>query len=304
MFGAVPTSITHADDAFCFVTIARAGSLAGAALRLGVPASTLSRRLAALEERLGVRLIERTTRSLRLTEIGEIYLERCAPMVQALGEADALASSYGAAPRGVLRITAPPVLGVVCLGSLLALYTDRNPGVRVEVILTERAMNLSHDRFDVGLRLGLPPSGPSDQIRRLGLSPRMLCASASYVQRRGRPRSVETFDHHVLVGLATTGAEPTWSFAGVRHPIEPRVRVNNSMLARELCRQGVGLALLPAFLARPDIASGRLLEVTLEVAADPAEVVLLLSATAARTSKVRALVNLVQSLPPEAAPWR
>ena len=125
----------HLDDMVHFAAIVRAGSLAAASRTLGVPAPTLSRRLSALERRLGVKLLERTTRALHLTEAGAAYHERCERIAAEAAEADALIRSHGRTPRGLLRITAPPALGSLFLGPPLAEYLARYPAVRVEVVL-------------------------------------------------------------------------------------------------------------------------------------------------------------------------
>jgi DNA-binding transcriptional LysR family regulator len=168
-------------------------------------------------------------------------------------------------------------------------------------------VDLAAERFDVALRLGLPATAPGDLVRRVGVSPRVLCASPSYVQRRGAPATTAELARHTLVGLGVADPMSAWTFAKGKRTVtvatSPGLRVNSSLLARELCRAGVGLALLPRFLARVDLASGALVDVALDAAPVAADVQLLLAASAARTAKVRAFVELIRELPRDAVEW-
>lgn len=298
----------HADDILCFVAIVRAESLAGAARTLRVPASTLSRRLAALERRLGVRLLERTTRAQHLTEVGAAYFTRCAPLADALIDADAMATSLAKTPRGVLRVSAPPMWGALCLAAPLAAYAARYPAVRVQVDLSERQVNLRKDGFDVAIRLGLSASDGSYRRRRLGYSPRLLCASPEYLARSGTPHTIAELREHALVAFGSIAADAPWKFSDgdrrdITVPIAPRLRVNNAILAHELSRHGAGIALLPRFLVRDDLAARRLIELSLDLTPAPSEVLLLTLASGATLPKVRAFVDLLLALGKAQAPW-
>jgi DNA-binding transcriptional LysR family regulator len=293
------------DDMVHFAAIVREGSLAAASRKLGVPVSTLSRRLSALERRLGVRLLERTTRALRLTEAGEAYYERCARIAVEAAEADALVRSHGKTPRGLLRVAAPPALGTLLLGQLLTEYVHRYPAVRVEVVLGDRPVDLREDAFDVALRIGGPPSDGSYIIRRLGLSKAVLCASPAYLAEHGTPRSLEALDGHVLVGLGPGRPGAGWRFLDssgntLLRPVEARVRVNSALLARELSRAGAGIALLPRFLIEEELRSGALVALELGEPPAPSEVLLVMQPASVATPKVRALVELLR----RQGPWQ
>jgi len=296
-----------ADDALFFVTIADAGSLARAGRALGMAPSTLSRRLSALEERLGVLLVERTTRVLSLTDVGAAYVERARAMVTALAEAEDVATSYGAIPRGTLRVSGPPTVGAIVFGKVLARYAQLCPDVRVDVVLRERAVDLRAERFDVALRIGLPATDPSDLVRRIGVSARIVSASADYLARHGKPTKVDGLAGHVLIALESTRRESTWRFRRgskiVVAPVPPKLRVNSAMLSREACRAGAGLALLPKCLVDDDLRSGALLEIRLDLEPVPADVQLLLAVPAAQTAKVRKFVELLDELPKDTFHW-
>ena len=296
-----------ADDALFFVTIADAGSLARAGRLLGIAPSTLSRRLTALEKRLGVLLIERSTRALDLTEVGKLYLDRARAAAAALAEADDIAASHGAAPRGTLRVAGPPTLGALLLGAAVARYRERCPDVRVDVVLSERPVHLRLERFEVAVRLGLAATEPSDIVRRIGASARTVCAAPGYLAQRQRPSRIDELGSHALIGLGSTHAESIWMFRRgaqrVAADVSFQVRVNSALLAREACVAGAGLALLPKALAVEEVRRGALVEVALELEPEAQDVQLLLAAASARTAKVRAFVDVLDELPPHALRW-
>lgn len=294
----------HLDDMVHFAAIVRAGSLAAAAKELGVPSPTLSRRLSALEKRLGVKLLERTTRAQHLTEAGEVYYERCDRIATEAAEADALIRSHGRTPRGVLRIAAPQALGSRFLGPPLAEYVRRYPAVRVEVVLGDKRVDLREESFDVALRIGGTPSDGSYVLRRLGQSTAVLCASPAYLAEKGTPRSPPELDMHRLVGLGTALQKSGWRFLDANgqpqlRPVEPRVSANSILLTRELCLAGVGIALLPRFIAAEDLRAGQLVAIDLGEPPAPSDVLLVLNPASVATPKVRALVEVLR----REGPW-
>lgn len=299
----------HVDDMLSFAGIVRAGSIAAASRERRLPASTLSRRLSALERRLGVRLLDRTTRSIALTEAGEAYYARCARIAEEVAEADALVQSHGRAPRGLLRLAAPPLLGALFLAEPLAEYVAKYPSVRVQTVLGERLVDLRKESFDVALRTGGPPSDGSYIVRKLGQTTRLLCASPAYLERHGTPRSMSGLRDHALIALGA-GPSPdlTWRFLdGERGEtplsVEPRIRTNSVPLIHGLCRQGAGIALLPRFLVADDLRSGALVELRLGGATSASDVFVLMPAASAATPKVRAFVELFGRYVNQRKPW-
>jgi DNA-binding transcriptional LysR family regulator len=284
-----------------FAAIVREGSLAAASRKLAVPSSTLSRRLSALEQRLGVRLLERTTRALRLTEAGEAYYERCARIATEAAEADALVRSHGKTPRGLLRISAPPALGTLFLGPPLKEYVHRYPAVRVEVVLSDKAVDLREENFDAALRIGEPPTDSSYILRRLGRSSPVLCASPAYLAAQGTPRSLAALDKHMLIGLNPGRPGAGWRFLDASgypsvRPVEPRVRVNSTLLAQALCSAGAGIALLPRWVIAEELRAGRLIALDLGEPPAPSDVLLVMQPASVATPKVRAFVELLRAV--------
>lgn len=200
-----------------FVAIAAEGSLSGAARRTGRSLATVVRGLARLEERLGVRLLERTTRRTRLTEAGADYLERAQTILGQLDEAEALAARSGLEVSGSLVVSAPVTFGRLEVAPVLLELLEAHPGLRVELRLDDAVVGLLEARVDAAVRIGhLPSSGLG--ASRVGQTRRVVCAAPSYLSARGVPQTVEDLAAHRCLGFIQGGAVVRWSFAP-EHPI-------------------------------------------------------------------------------------
>jgi len=291
-----------------FARVVARGSFTSAARDLRVPPSTLSRQVAALERRLGTRLLERTTRRLRLTDAGTLYYERCARIVREAEDADGALQALSSTPQGTLRLSAPPVLGEVFLGAPIAEYLRRFRGVKVEVSLSARHVDLVGERYDLALRVARSLADSSLIVRRVGTSTPLLCASPEYVRANGMPRTLEDLEAHGIIDIRSAPAEPVWIFLGkkdeaVEVKLAPRVRVNHSGLALDICRSGGGIAKLPSFLAVPRLADGTLVHLLPEFRLQPLEVSLLLPSARQLSSKVRAFLDVVDRHLDRHRPW-
>jgi DNA-binding transcriptional LysR family regulator len=249
-------------DVVVFLAIAEARTFRGAAKVLGLPPSTVSVKLARLERELGVRLFERTTRVVRLTDAGRRYRDLASPPVEALAEAKRSLADLRAAPSGVLRVTAPMELGEFVLGPVLTTYLGRYPEVHVHVDLASRQVNLVEEGFDVAIRAG--ELRDSSLISRALGTPQAfaICASASYLVRHGTPRHPRDLGRHRCL-LSQDHQLPTeWEFKDAGRRIKVKVggtiSVNSFALLRELAIAGLGIARLPPFVAAPAVADGRL----------------------------------------------
>jgi DNA-binding transcriptional LysR family regulator len=242
-----------------FATVVRTGSFTAAAAELGMPKSTVSRKIAELEDRLDTRLLQRTTRKLSLTDVGRIYFDRSARIVAELDEADQAVTDLQATPRGLMRVTAP--LSFAMLGPMVAEFLERNREVQIELVCTDRRVDLVEEGFDVAIRAG--PLDDSTLIARsLGLLRRVLVAAPVYLRRRGSPRAPADLAEHDCIVFGV-GREPTlWTLhAGERMAevrIAPRYVVNDSELMVAATRAGIGIAWIPEFVATADIRDGRL----------------------------------------------
>lgn len=299
--------MTDLNQMIAFARVVARGSFTGAAREMRVPPSTLSRQVAALERRLGARLLERTTRRLRLTDAGALYYERCARIVREVEEADGALQALSSTPQGTLRLSAPPVLGEVFLGAPIAEYTRRFRNVKVEVSLSARHVDLVAERFDLALRIARSLTDSSLIVRRVGTSTPLLCASPEYLRMAGPPRSLEDLGSHSLIDIGSN-VEPVWTFLGKKDEltevkVTPRVRVDNSGLALRICRSGGGIARLPSFLAAPRLADGTLVHLMPELRLRPIDVSLLLPSARQLSSKVRAFLEVVDRHLEHHRPW-
>lgn len=244
-----------------FAALAEAGSFTGAAARLALPKQTVSRRVAELEAALGVRLVHRTTRALRLTDLGAAYAARCAEVVRLADEANAAVTD--AAPRvaGTLRITADPLFGEAFLGDLVADYLAAHPEVQVEVMLTQRKIDLVEEGFDVAFRVGREPDSALVATR-LGPASVRYCASPAYLAARGTPRTIDALAAHECVALAPEGTPARWLFVvdGAPRwvPVAGRLRVNHLPTAKRVALSGGGIVNLPTFAVVAELAEGTL----------------------------------------------
>lgn len=233
-----------------FVLVQETGSFSAAAERQGVPRSTVSRAVSALEEASGVLLFHRTTRHVTATAAGLALFERVTPSLASLTQSLADLPERLAAPAGTLRLTTTPDLGAALLADVVSRYTARYPGVHVEVSLSGAVVDLVKDRFDLALRFALGPlRGASLVATRLGRLSFHLYAAPSYLARRGTPRSQAELVEHDVIALPRRGLPGR---------IKPRVSCDDKLFARELLRAGAGIGILPPYLAAADVAAGTL----------------------------------------------
>jgi DNA-binding transcriptional LysR family regulator len=251
------------DDMLLFTEVVDAGGLTAAAGRLGLRKSTVSRRLAALEERLGVRLLERTTRRLRLTEAGRDYHGKCARLVAEAREVNRSLAEARGAPRGTLKVAAPALLGEL-LTPALAAFLRRHPLVRVEVALAPAHVDPLAGDHDLALVAG-PLADSSLVARKLGRVHTGYFASPSYLARAGTPLSPEELAGHECVLLAEPGTDEVWFFTGPSGPrtvpARGRLQVPSVHAGLAAVREGLGIARLPSTLVAADVRAGALVPV-------------------------------------------
>lgn len=253
------------NDVLAFTQVADSGSFTRAAERLGWPKSSVSHRVARLEECLGARLLERSTRRLRLTDVGARFHEHARRVLQELDLAAATVASFRAQPQGRLRVSASVVLGQALLPAMLAEYAAQYPEVDLFVDLTNRRVDLLEEGFDLAIRAGELPDS-SLVSRRLGSATARLFAAPAYLRRHGAPATVQELTGHVLIDNAPVAATPGWHIThddGRLHPVVAHFRLaaNDALLLREMAATGAGIATLPAFVAAPAVAAGRLVPV-------------------------------------------
>lgn len=245
-----------------FAKVVEAGSFVAAARHFELSPAMVSKHVQTLEDRLGVRLLNRTTRRVSPTEVGQDYYERCLKILAELEEADRTASHLQTAARGLIRVTAPFTYGIARLTPAIAGYLAKYPHVSVELSLNDRYVDLLAEGFDLAIRMGTLPDS-SLIARRLAHVKMIVCASPAYLERHGAPRTAQELSrHHCLLHTYAT-SRGVWHFIG-RGGKEDVVRVSGRFLAnngdalRALAIQGEGIALLPDFVVEQDIAASRL----------------------------------------------
>lgn len=248
-----------------FVKVVEAGSFAGAAERLGVSVSSVSRLVADLEAHLGTRLLNRTTRRLSLTEPGRTFHEHGVQLLADLDEAEASASAETVKPRGTLRITCGTGFGNAHLAGAVAAFMVRYPQVRVDVELSDRMSDLVDEGFDAAVRIGGSPA--SNLVgRRIGTTALVCCASPSYLARHGEPQTPEDLVRHSCLLYQYASQRDVWTFNGPDGQTH-RVRVsgpvfanNGNFLAAMAC-EGTGITCEPDFAVGPAVRAGRLVPI-------------------------------------------
>ena len=251
-------------DMTLFVEVARAKNFSAAGRRLDVPVATLSRRIAAMEREFGVRLFDRTTRRVELTEAGARYFERCAHLADEARLAQEALRETATRPGGHLRLSMPVDLGVYVIGPLLPEFARQFPGITLDVDLSSRNADLVGDHVDVAIRLG-EVKGDQLVVRRVGLAERALFASPTYLDVRGTPSHPDELAGHEGLLLRAPRMQARWRLerdgVAVDVTVHGRVMVNNHGLTRLLAERGMGIAALTPDLVRDALASGRLVRV-------------------------------------------
>lgn len=257
------------NDVAVFERVVSEGSLTAAAARLNQPKSSVSRSLSRLEADLGVRLLQRTTRKLHLTEAGQVFFDRTRRLLGELRDAEQAVTQLQESPRGNLRITMPVELGMKFMGRVVAEFMQRYPDVSIEVELSGRLVNLVDEGFDLGLRIG-EFRDSSLVARRLGNLSARFYASPSYLGRHGVPKKPEDMSAHEVILFMQARENTVQLFRealreggqqGCKLTVTGRLTVNNVSMACDAAISGMGIALMPAFLCADAVASGQLLPV-------------------------------------------
>lgn len=247
-----------------FVQVVESGSLTEAGRRTGLTPSAVSKQISRLEEALGVRLLERTTRSVRATDAGLELCQRTRPLFEAFAEATAAVRDRSRDVRGRVRLSTTPALARTRVLPALAALAAEHPGLDFELVLTGTRLDFFENELDLAVREG-PLADSSLVARRLGTSRVFLCASPAYLERRGRVRSTDDLERHdfLLVPAAESlaGNAALRGRGGRRLTLIARFRANDLFAVRELAEAGAGIAPLPDYVADSGLASGTLVRV-------------------------------------------
>jgi DNA-binding transcriptional LysR family regulator len=280
-----------------FAKVVETRSVSAAAADLGLSAPTVSKALARLEQRLGSRLLNRTSRRFALTDAGHALAERAARLLADAEAAQDALLAQSATPRGLIRLAAPMSFGIIELAPILPDFLQQFEQVSIDLHLSDALVDVIGDGFDIALRIGALQDS-SLLARRLAPVPTLLLASPAYLARRGTPAHPADLAHHDCFAYAYLRTRDTWHFsnaAGEAVTVRPsgRLRVNNGDVILPALIAGLGIATLPAFIARSALADGRLQQILPDWSATPASLYLLTPPSGPRPVRIQALADFL-----------
>ena len=281
-----------------FVMAAELGSYARAAERLGMSPQMVAKHVTALEQRLGARLLNRTTRRQSLTEIGQQYAEQCRQILASIHAAERGAEAMRAAPRGKLKITAPVTFGSYSLMPLITGFLRDNPDVEIDLHLTDRFVDLVEEGYEAAFRIG-PLATTGLTARPLAPYRLVVCASPEYLAARGTPQAPVDLERHECLGYAfwSRPADREWVFYQASTPckvqVASRLQINESRALMTAALDGFGIVLGPEDFLRGALARGELVRVLPDFEAPSRPMHLVYTANRQRTAKLRRFVEAV-----------
>lgn len=279
-----------------FAAVVETGSFAAASDRLDMSRAMTSKYVAHLEEHLGTRLLQRTTRKLTLTESGATYYERCVQILADISEAEEGALHLSEAPRGTLRLTVPVSFGILHMGPVISSYMTQYPDVKVDILVTDRRVDLLEEGLDLAIRIGsLSESGlvakkfASDRV--------VICGSPAYLQRHGTPKTPAELAQHNCLIYSYAAAGDEWKMDGPdgQHAVKVSgtLRATNGDMVKLAALGGVGLMCQPLFLCGEDLRNGRLIEVLPEYKSSELGIYAVYPSRKHLSAKVRTFVDFI-----------
>ena len=290
-----------------FLAVIETGSFTAAADKLGTRSGQASKLISRLETELGVRLLNRTTRSVAPTEAGRAYYDRLKPLVDELDTLDLDIRNISQSPRGRLRLTAPLTFGTLELAPALNTFAGLYPDIELDVSFSDRVVNVVDEGFDLAVRVGRP--GDSSLILRRLCAVRIVVVGApAYLEERGAPEAPSDLARHSCI-IDTNFREPNrWPFKGERGEVEMasvdgRIRYSNAEACAQAAELGLGLACVPAFVAGEALRSGRLVRLLPSFEPDPYDVHVLYPHSRHLAAKVRLLVDFLSDRYKQTPHW-
>ncbi|MBF0380221.1 MAG: LysR family transcriptional regulator [Magnetococcales bacterium] len=246
-----------------FVKVAEVGGFSAAARSMRLSKAVVSKYISLLEEQLSVRLFNRTTRQIRLTEEGRDYLQRCKMILADLEEAERSVKDLHGAPSGLLRISAPMSFGIYHLSSAIADFMEMWPKIEIDLDMNDRFVDVLAEGFDLAIRGGKMVDS-SLIARRLAPLQSVLCGSAAYFKEYGEPQTPDELVNHNCIGYSYSRSGDNWHFQSAKGDVvvsvKSKIRVNSGDAIRQIVLQGQGIAIIPTFLVGHDLAQGTLIK--------------------------------------------
>ncbi|MCH7807130.1 MAG: LysR family transcriptional regulator [Proteobacteria bacterium] len=244
-----------------FVAVCENSGFAAAGRALNLSKALVSKQISDLESHLGIRLLNRTTRKMSLTEAGHIYLEHCRSILEQMRMVEGQLGEQTAAPKGILKITAPYSYGQRFFGNFLAEFSDRYSEVQIDLELNDRFINLVDEGFDVAIRIGTG-EGTSTISRKLAETRVGLFASPGYLKGKSLPKTEKDFQDHQCLIYSQAGEEKPWRFSGKTFVPRWSFKSNNGDVLRDMALAGEGIVSLPDFFIQEDLSTRALVEIS------------------------------------------
>lgn len=279
-----------------FVKVVQTGSFTRAAESLRTQKAHLSRVISQLEKQLGVRLLERTTRALSLTEIGREFFERAQGILASIEDAQLAVQRAQGEPRGTLKLTCGVEFGMMVVSDWIDLYLQRYPQMQVDADFTGRVVDIVHEGFDLAIRVG-PLADSTLAARKLGVMNYGLFASEEYLFQRGIPRAPGDLVSHEVLAFAGGSHQPTWALSREGHStrveLQPRLKANNVFALRKAAIRGLGVAQLPWVIAESSVKAGELVPIMTEWTMPSVPIHAVYASARYLTPKVRVFIDLI-----------
>jgi len=294
-------------DIAAFVAAVKTGSFTAAAASLGLTRSAVGKSVVRLEARFGVRLLNRTTRQLSLTDEGQIMFERCRQIMEDLEDVDATMATRRNRPTGTLRLTAPLSFGQRHILPVLDSFLKQWPELCADIAFTDRFVDLVEEGFDIAVRIGAPKDDSAILTRTIGAQRFLTCASPAYVVRRGAPQTPQALHEHDIITLRSGGQPKAWNFETADGPYvfdtQGRLTIDSSEAVRAAALAGFGIVQLPTYITGDALRSGDLVPILEENCPTPDPIRIIYPSKRHLSPRIRAFIDLLVDAWKDGQPW-
>jgi DNA-binding transcriptional LysR family regulator len=289
---------TNLNEILIFMAVVDAGSFVAGGQSMGLSRSAAAKAVMRLEDRIGARLLNRTTRTLSLTDEGRVFYERGLQVLASVEEAEASMAGNGGTPRGILRLTVPDAFGRIMVLPLIQKYVAAWPDLQVEVSFTDRLADLVEEGFDLAIRIGITMPDTRLVSRVVAKYSAVLCASPAYLSKRGDPQNIDELAAHDGLIFSSRNQKQGWRLRAEGGPwtkaqIRSRLRFDSAEALRHCALAGLGIALLPDFLIKEDLGAGRLRQILPGLKTDEVKIVTLYPERRLLEARVRRFIDLM-----------
>lgn len=291
-------SRANLNDILVFMAVVDAGSFVGGGQAMGLTRSAAGKAVSRLEDRLGARLLNRTTRTLSVTDEGRLLYDRGLRIVAAVDDAEASVAGGGGMPRGLLRLTVPDAFGRLVILPLLGKYLAAWPDIQVEISFTDRVVDLFEERFDLAVRIGVTTTDTQLVSRVIAKYRTLLCAAPHYLAAHGVPRSIGDLSNHDTLIFSSRSQRQNWRVRDaqgdwVKVHGRQRLKLDSGEAIRNAAVAGLGIAFLPEFLVADDLAAGRLRHLLPDLEPDEVKIMTIYPTKRFLEPRVRRFIDLM-----------